>query len=129
VFELLSSLGHPHHLQTLPHTLRPPLVRRLIWALVHHSGSRNHLQRGLDLAEAALENDRCTPDQARELKYLSAGGVWWEEGSLLRHRWGALVVGWQSLRLRLGADLRRLGWLRDGELGRGRACESPTAWG
>ncbi|GBF95357.1 hypothetical protein Rsub_07785 [Raphidocelis subcapitata] len=45
---------------------------RLIWALAHHTASRAHLQRGLDLAEAALGGDARTADQDRELKYLSA---------------------------------------------------------
>lgn len=46
---------------------------RLIWALVHAAGSRRHLQRGLELAEAALETDVRTPDEDRELRYYAAG--------------------------------------------------------
>eukprot|EP00775_Hariotina_reticulata_P006074 gene6074-6313_t len=44
---------------------------RLIWALVH-SMTRTNQQRGLDLAQAALDNDTRTTDQDRELRYLLA---------------------------------------------------------
>lgn len=46
---------------------------RLIWALVHASGSPTHLRRGLDLAQAALEADVRSEDEDRELRYYAAG--------------------------------------------------------
>ncbi|KAI8467546.1 MAG: hypothetical protein J3K34DRAFT_430089 [Monoraphidium minutum] len=45
---------------------------RLVWALVHAAASRTHLQRGLDLAEAALEGGGSAADVRRELRYLAA---------------------------------------------------------
>lgn len=45
---------------------------RLIWALVH-CNTRTHQQRGLDLAQAALDNDQRSQDQDRELRYYLAG--------------------------------------------------------
>ena len=45
--------------------------KRLIWALVH-SGSRTNVQRGLDLARAALDSDQRSAEQDRELKYYAA---------------------------------------------------------
>eukprot|EP00878_Enallax_costatus_P005214 GHUV01005480.1.p1 GENE.GHUV01005480.1~~GHUV01005480.1.p1 ORF type:complete len:152 (+),score=43.82 GHUV01005480.1:278-733(+) len=41
---------------------------RLIWALVH-CNTRTNQQRGLDLAQAALDNDQRSQDQDRELRY------------------------------------------------------------
>ncbi|WIA34056.1 hypothetical protein OEZ86_012434 [Tetradesmus obliquus] len=41
---------------------------RLIWALVH-STTRSNQQRGLELAQAALDNDQRSQDQDRELRY------------------------------------------------------------
>jgi hypothetical protein len=49
-----------------------PMCRRLIWALAH-STVRADQQRGLDLAQAALDNDARTQDQDRELRYFLAG--------------------------------------------------------
>lgn len=48
------------------------MCRRLIWALAH-STVRADQQRGLDLAQAALDNDARTQDQDRELRYFLAG--------------------------------------------------------
>lgn len=45
---------------------------RLIWALVH-CNTRSNQQRGLDLAQAALDNDQRSQDQDRELQYYLAG--------------------------------------------------------
>lgn len=64
---------------------------RLIWALVHHSSSRTHLQRGLDLAEAALESDRRTADQDRELRYLASVAMY-NLGNYIKARRGVRAL-------------------------------------
>jgi hypothetical protein len=72
---------HPwalHHLDSTSTASAPcpppprPLPCSLIWALVH-SPVGGHVQRGLDLALAALSVPR-SPDSDRELRYFSAGG-------------------------------------------------------
>jgi hypothetical protein len=51
---------------------RLPNFCRLIWALVH-SAIPGHVQRGLDMAQAALQQDKGTKEQDRELKYFVGG--------------------------------------------------------
>lgn len=51
----------------------PTSACRLIWALVH-STTRSNQQRGLELAQAALDNDQRSQDQDRELRYYQSGG-------------------------------------------------------
>lgn len=104
---------------------------RLIWALVHAAASRRHLQRGLELAEAALETDVRTPDEDRELRYYAAGERERERGEvegagLVWCGGGAGLVWGGRGRMRAAAGARRLRG-RQEEKGEGREGSFPTA--